>query len=151
MSEEVLKTAIGCLKQRLQGDASDRARIWEAKLHPWLREYWPKVENRNTSETSRAMLDMMVECGDAFPDAVQWSMAYLRPLDGYGLYRLGDNECAKLHPQWLLRVLERVIVEDVLPFHQRHTLRKILDELQSTEAGMAADVRFQALYRIATR
>ena len=151
MSEEALKTALGCLKQRLQGDASARARIWNAKLHPWLREYWPKVEVRNTSQTSRAMLNMMVECGDAFPDAVQWSLAYLRPLDGHGLHRLGANECAEKHPQWLLRVLERVIVQDVLPFHQRHTLREILDKLQIADAGMAADARFQGLYRIATR
>ena len=151
MSEEALKTALGCLKQRLQGDASGRARIWNAKLRRWLGEYWPRAENRNTSETSRAILDMMVECGDAFPAAVQWSLDYLRPLDGHGLYRLGDNECVEKHPEWLLRVLERVIVEDVLPLHQRHTLREILDDLRSADAGMAADTRFQRLYQIATQ
>jgi len=151
MSEEALKTALGCLKRRLQGDASARAQTWNAKLHPWLQTYWPEAKHRNTSETSRAMLDLMVECGDAFPDAAQWSLAYLRPLDGYGLHRLGVNECAQKHPEWLLRVLKQVVVEEILPVHQRQTLREILETLQSADAKMVADIRFQELYRIATR
>ena len=151
MSEGALMTVLGALTSRLKGDGPERAAIWENTVSPWLRDYWPRTAVRNTSGTTEAMLGMLLECGDAFPEAAGWSLDYLRPLDGHGLYRLGENGHAERHPDWVLRVLEKVVAADVLPVHERYTLHGILDELLAADADKAGDARFRRLYQIATR
>ena len=121
LPEEGLKTLLGSLKQRLRGEAAERGRIWRDKVHPWLRDYWPRAAARNTAGTSEAILEILAECGDAFPEAAEWSLEYLRPLEGWGLYRLGENGLAEQDPDSMLRVLDRVVDADVLPGHQRHS------------------------------
>ena len=151
MSEEALKTVLGSLKQRLRGDPAERARIWHDKVHPWLVDYWPREDNRNTWGTSEAILDMLVECGEAFPGAVQWSLDYLRPVAGHGLYRLRRNGHAGQHVQSMLGILNRVVDADVLPIHERHTLHQILNMLSEANGNVVADQGFQRLYQLATR
>ena len=151
MSPEALKAALGSLKQSLRGEPAERAQIWQGKVHPWLQEYWPQAEVRTTAETSEAMLDMLAESGDAFADAAAWSLPYLRPLEGHSLYRLGQSGHPNKHPVLVLEVLDRVVVADILPVHQRDILREILDILTGVKPDLAADPRFQRLYQIATR
>ena len=151
MSEDALKTTVMSLKNRLRGSEDDRAQIWRDKIAPWLREYWPRLADRNTAGTSLGMLQMLMECGDAFPDAVAWSLPYLRPVEGHGLLQVGRNVHVGRHPDAMIDVLDRVSVEDVLPAHQRHFLREALDELGAAKPALRGDARFQRLYRLATR
>ena len=111
MSESALQTVLGSLKGRLGGDPAERAEVWRKSVYPWLDEYWPRAAVRNTSATSEAMLDMLAECGEAFPAAAEWSLDYLRPVEGHGLYRLGVNGHAERHSDWMVRVLDRVAVQ----------------------------------------
>ena len=150
MSEKALKIVLGSLKQRLRGDPAARARIWHEKIHPWLHDYWPRAVVRNTGGTSEAMVALLPECGDAFADAAAWSLHYLRPLEGHGLYHLHKNGCAEQHPGSMLLVLDKVATADALPGHQRHTLHMILDVLDAADPDSSGDVRFQRLYQIAT-
>ena len=69
MSEDALETTLDSLKNRLRGEREERARIWHEKAHPWLQTYWPRSAARNTAGTSLAMLQLLAECGDSFPDA----------------------------------------------------------------------------------
>lgn len=151
MSERALSTVLASLKRRLKGNPAEQARIWQDTLQPWLGAYWPRAEVRNTAGTSVAMLDLLAECGDAFSDATEWALHYLRPLDRHGLYRLGENGHAEQNPDSMLSVLDRVTVADILPVHERHTLHKILDELRAAKSDLAADTRFQRLYQLATQ
>ena len=151
MSEEALKTVLGRLKGRLRGDPTERAAIWHDKVYPWLHAYWPREANRNTAGTSESILDLVVECGEAFPCAAKWSLDYLRPLAGRGLYRLRENGPAKHHGEWVLRILAEVVDPKVLPVHERDTLYQVLDVLAEANHDMAKDPRFQSLYQVATR
>ena len=151
LPEKALETLLGSLRQRLAGEATERGRIWRDKVHPWLRDYWPKAAVQNTAGTSEAILEMLAECGDAFPQAAEWSLEYLRPLEGQALYRLGGSNHAAQHPDAMLLVLDRAVNADVLPEHQRYPLHKILDALVETKAEMASDPRFRKLYQIATQ
>ncbi len=130
MSEDALRTAVMSPSNRLRGSEDERARIWREKIAPWLQEYWPRRADKNTTEISLAMLQLLVECGDAFPDVEAWSLRYLRPVEGHGLHRLGRNPQGGRHPDAMLDVLDEVCVDNILPVHQRHTLREILDELE---------------------
>ena len=82
MSERELKAVLECLTQRLIGEPSEQAQLWREKVGPWLETYWPAAEARNTAATSNAMVNMLVVCGDAFPEAARWSLNYLRPTEG---------------------------------------------------------------------
>ena len=151
MSEKALNTVLRSLTRRLRGERTERAKIWRDKLHPWLHDFWPREANRNTAETSQAILDMLAECGEAFPDAARWSLDYLRPLEGHGLYRLGEGGHAEQHPDSVLRLLDRVVDARILPFHERTTLSGILDSIRAANAGVAGEGRFQRMYQIATQ
>ena len=153
MSESSLKTVLGSLKLCLAGDPAERKRIWHDKVYPWLRNYWPTASVRNTAVTSEAILAMLMECGDAFPDAAGWSLDYLRPLEGHSLYLypLGKHEHAEQHPDLMLQILDKVLGADSLPGYQRHMLREILDALKTTNLDLISDERFRSLYRLATR
>ena len=149
MDDDALKTTLNSLKNRLRGEAEDRARIWHEKVHPWLQTYWPRLAARNTAETSSAMLQLLVECGDAFPDAVAWSLPYLRSLVEHGLFGLGRTEHVAQHPDSMLGLLDRVIVEEDLPAHQRKPLLEILNQLGVAKPALKEDTRFHRLYQIA--
>ena len=90
-----------------------------------------------------------MECGSAFAEAAEWSLGYLRPLEGRGLYRLSENGHGEQYPNTMLRVLDRVVDADVLQVHERPHLGEILNALVGADAGMASDPRFQRLYGIA--
>ncbi len=151
LPENGLKTVLRSLKRRLTGEAAERERIWREMVHPWLGEYWPQAAVRNTAGTSEAILELLAQCGLAFAQAADWSLEYLRPLEGRGLYRLNENGHAEQHPESMLRVLDRVVDADVLQVYERYHLREILDALVGANAGMDGDPRFQRLYRIATQ
>ena len=151
MSDSALRSVLGSLKGRLGGEPAVRAEIWRGSVYPWLREYWPRAAVRNTQATSEAILDLLAQCGEAFAEAAEWSLDYLRPLEGHGLYRLGENEHAERHPEWMVRVLDRVVEADILPVHQRGTLHQVLEVLAVASPGLVADARYQRLHQIAVR
>ena len=151
LPENGLKTVLGSLKRRLTGEAAERERIWCEMVHPWLREYWPQAAARNTAGTSEAILELLAECGEAFTQASKWSLEYLHPLEGRGLYHLNENGHAEQYPESMLRVLDRVVDAEVLQAYERYHLREILDALVGANAGMASDPRFRRLYGIAAQ
>ena len=148
MSEAGLADALHELERSLKGEPADRARIWREKTQLWLERYWPQAASRNTAATSVAMLDMIVEAGDAFPEAAQWSLPYLRATRGLGLGSLLETGHASRHPRSILELLDAVVDDSDLAPHLRHTLREILDPLERIPE-LAADSRFQRLFRIA--
>ena len=151
MSEDALTTALVSLSNRLRGSEDERAQIWRERIDPWLQKYWPRQANKNTANTSSAILQLLVECGDAFSDAAAWSIPYLRPMEGHGLFRFGRSPLAGKQPDAVLDVLDEVCVDNVLPVHQKHTLCESLDALKKAKPALSGDHRFQRLYKLATR
>ena len=151
LPEEGLRTVLGSLRRRFAGEPAERDRIWREMVHPWLRDYWPQAATRNTAVTSEAILGLVVECGNAFPEAAEWSLVYLQSTKGRGLFWLRESGHAARHPESMLRVLVRVVDADVLEGYEKDTLQEVLDALVGTNAEMAGDPRFRRLYRIATQ
>ena len=92
------------------------------------------------------MVELLAECGDAFPEATEWALEYLEPIDG-NLFRLRESGQATSHPGPTLEILSRVIGPDGLSPQYRYTLREILDEMRDADDEMQGNVRFQGLYR----
>jgi len=149
LSQEGLADVLRGLEKSLKGEPAERARIWREKTQPWLERYWPQAAARNTAATSVAMLDMLVEAGDAFPEAVQWSLPYLQTTSGLGLSFLLEAGHAGRHPSSMLSLLDAVVDSRDLAPHLRRTLHEILEPFERIPE-LAADARFQKLFRIAT-
>ena len=149
LPESGLKTVLRSLTRRLAGEAAERAKVWRDQLHPWLREYWPRTADRQTSGTTEAILAMLVESGEAFPEVAKWSMEYLRPIEGLGRYRLNENDHAAQHPDTMLHVLGRVVDGGVLRGYERPFLKEILDAMAAANVEISGDPLFLRLHGIA--
>ena len=150
MSEESLVSVLNSLRNRFKGDATERSQVWNEKVYPWLDRYWPSTGTQNTTGTSKAILGILCECGDAFPHAVDWSLPYLKPVTGNGLYLLKETDYIYQHSESTLQLLDKVISSNGLMPQARHTLKSILDKLKEVNPGLVADTVFQKLYKIAT-
>ena len=148
MSEEGLKTVLGSLQNRVTGEPKERARIWREKLSPWVRDYWPPGEARNTGGTSEAKIALLAQCGDAFPEAATSSLKYLQPVQD-GLFPLRECGHAPKHQEEMLQLLKKVIAREVLAPHERRVLRQILEQMAEADDTIQADPRFQCLLQIA--
>ncbi len=146
-----LRTVLRSLTRRLTGEAAQRAQAWQDQVHPWLHDYWPRGAVRQTAGTTEAMLTMLVECGAAFPEAVDWAMEYLRPIEGRGLYLLRKSSHAAQYPDSMLQVLQRVVDGNVLQAYERSFLREILDAIAAADTEIAGAPLFRRLYGIATQ
>ncbi len=151
MSEKGLLTLLRNLQRRLTAMPDERRQIWCQKLYPWLNDYWPRERARNTVKTSEAILTMLAECGDAFPQATEWSLAHLQPVEGEGLYFLHRNGCAKRYPTSVFKVLDKAIGAGSLKDNYRYILQELLDTLCTEDSELARNSRFQDLRRIATQ
>ena len=148
MSEEGLKTVLGSLQNRLTGEPEERGRIWREILSPWLEKYWPPGEERNNAGTSEAMIALLAQCGDAFPEATASSLKYLQPVQD-GLFPLRECGHAREHREQMLELLKKVIAREALAAHERRVLREILVQMAEADDSVQADPRFQCLLQIA--
>ena len=150
MSEAALMTILANVRDRLKGEAAERTEIWNLRVQPWLDEFWPQPPVRNAGAVSKAMVELLSESGDAFPDATAWALTYLQPMEG-DLYRLRESGHATLHTEPMLDLLETVVPRQGLPPQHRHTLREILEEMREATPEVEQDARFQTLWRIAVQ
>ena len=146
MAEEALKRVLAYLRGRLQGEPAERGQIWRERVEPWLQRYWPRPAGRNTAGTSKAMVEMLAACGDAFPQATDWALERLQPIEK-GFYQLRTSGHAKSHPNETLRVLEKVIAPGALADHNRHFVTEMLEEIAAAHPELQADPAFGTLHQ----
>ncbi|MCY3761603.1 MAG: SIR2 family protein [Gemmatimonadetes bacterium] len=151
LPESGLKTVLRSLMRRLTGEAAQRAQAWRDQVHPWLRDYWPRATVRQTAGTTEAILAMLVECGAAFPEAVDWANKYLRPIEGRGLFMLNKSNHAAQYPDSMIQVLEQVIDGGILQGYEKPFLKEILDAIAAADTEIAGAPLFRKLYGIATQ
>ena len=148
--DEALVTAVHRLKDRLEAAKANPDDAWREKIGPWLTAYWPSSANKNTSNTSKALLVLLLATGTAYPEAVSWALNHLKPIEHHGLNVLKQSDLPKKYPRETLELLKRLISKDTLPGWEKGTLQKILDTLKENAPGLASNPDFQKLYQIAT-
>ena len=150
MAEDALTTMLAHLKGRLRGSPDERGRIWREKAGPWLEHYWPRPAGRNTHATSTAMLDMLSESGDAFPQATEWALEHLKPIER-GLYRLRRSQHAQNHPSETFRMLQKVIAPGVTADHNRRVVREMLEGIAAAQPELQTDPEYRRLHQWASQ
>ena len=149
LPEEARAACLQSLMYRLRGEPTERAQAWGDKVKPWLEKYWPQAAGHNTPQTSEKMLDLLVECGDAFPDAVSWSLLCLKNI-GHGLIGLRESGHVEQYPDETLLLLEKIVDEKDLQRWEKNYLRQILDSIENVASQLVGEPKYQRLNKIAT-
>ena len=150
LTDDALPAVLDSLRKRLNGDPTERGQIWKNGLLPWLKHYWPNEGARNTPATSREMLLLLLECGDAFSDAVGEFSQHLKPGDQYGLYALKESAYVSKYPGPFFEVLKHVLGPEPILLGSQYLIQEILDSLKEALPQLEADTDFQDLHRRAT-
>ena len=155
LSECGLEGALQYLASRLTGSSEERAHTWSDKLKPWLDQYWPHTGQHNTSLTADTMLKLIVECGDAFPDAVSWSLSVgaVQPITRMlRMHRLTEDDCdaVRQHPDAVLQLLSRVVPPRQILSDEASILPPILDSLATAKPALAQIPSYRELKRRAS-
>ena len=148
MSEKSLCVVLRSLERRLTGSFSERAQTWNDRIEPWLKDYWPREESRNTAVTSEDMMQLVIGSGDSFPEAVSFCARYLKPVESHHLWgRVYLKEHIEKHPAAVLELLLRVVPQQ-LPQHFRPDLREILEAVAGVQPELREEPSFGRLHRI---
>jgi len=150
LTDDQLPTVLDSLRRRLNGDSEERAMMWESVLLPWLKTYWPTEGVRNTPETSREMVLLLLECGDAFPKAVAEFSHHLKPGDQYGLYGLENSDCVSKYPEAVFDILTQVVGLGPIQPGSAYRIQGILDSLKQAWPALEMKPEFREMYRQAT-
>ena len=150
LTEDALTTILAHLRSRLRGEPAERGRIWREIAGLWLEHYWPRPAGRNTAATSKAMLEMVSESGDAFPQATEWAVEHLKPIER-GLYRLQRSGHAQSHPNETFRLLQKVIAPGVTADHNQHVVREMLEEIAAAQPDLQTNPEYRTLHQWASQ
>ncbi|MBO6948252.1 MAG: hypothetical protein JJ855_09775 [Rhodospirillales bacterium] len=148
LPEDGLTDIADFFENRLGDNEGEQAGAWEDICLPWLRDYWPKAQERNTTKTSIALVQCLIKTGDAFPAALQWAEEFLRPGTDHVLWRVQESGVHQRFPADTLKMLTIMIPGNNVENWNRHTIREMLDQMRETDQNIAQDQRFQRLYRL---
>jgi hypothetical protein len=102
---------------------------------------------------------MIAKSGSAYPDAVEWALPHLRPIEGHALFWLDQthprdekqrDDLIGQFPKPTLQLLSKLVSSSTLPAWEKPTLKKILERLSQSWREGAAEPEFQVLFNIAT-
>ena len=119
---------------------------WGAVVRPWLESYWPREKDLNTGESSAALVDVILETGDAFPDAVEWVNGYVAPLNDRQIGSVWHRRKVwKSHPRATLALLHRIVRRTGMDPWARSALADVLKGLREVDSSLPRDYRFVEL------
>ena len=148
LPEDGLIDVADFFENRLGDNEGEQAATWESICLPWLRDYWPKGQERNTTRTSIALVKCLIKTGEAFPSALQWAEEFLRRGTDHVLWQIQESGLHRRWPVDMLTMLVHMIPDNTVENWNRHTLQEILNEMKETDQCIAQDQRFQRLYRL---
>jgi hypothetical protein len=131
----------------------DRAGRWRLEVGRVFDQIWPLDANARDPDTSRNLVMMALECGDAFPDAVEAIRDVVVPYDvvtigGWLQGQPSHREATAGHPRAFFRLLDAVLSyeKDAIPTD----LGSVLDECLAADQSLRSEpsfVRLDALRR----
>lgn len=126
--------------------------VWREYVHPWLDGFWPRESTFNTADSSWALVQVIMETGDAFPEAVDWANDYLMALDDQQISDVRyDKNTWKAHPRATVALLHRIVPEVGIDPWARTSLMDMLTTLREVDATITEDAKFVELERRAAR
>lgn len=132
--------ALAEILKRSPGSVEDN---WRTVVRPWLESYWPPEKALNTGKSSVALVEIVLETGDAFPDAVEWANGYVAPLNDRQIGAVWHRRRVwKSHPRAALALLHRIVPSTGIDPWARSALTDILKRLREIDSTLPGDYRF---------
>lgn len=136
---------------RMMGDEKvlDRAAHWHEVIKPVLLDVWPLDASARGKGASERLVFMALECGNAFPDAVDAILDFIVP---YQLYGLSHGLRLERHHQNLFEDYPRAFLKlanaliDPEAFPVPNDLPKFLDDCVALEPEVKSDPAYIRLY-----
>jgi hypothetical protein len=136
-----------------KGETFDRAECWRGEVGPVFRHIWPLDATARDPDTSRQLVFMALECGDAFPDAVEAIRLVVVPyeivtISGWLQGQPSHQEATTGHPRAFVRLVNALLSSD--PAALPPDLGTVLDECLAADPSVRSDpafVRLNALRR----
>jgi hypothetical protein len=130
------------MKDQFDGSSEERAEIWRQRVSPWLRKYWPSADHRNTKGTSLALVECIINAGEAFPEAVDWASDFLRPGADHVLWSVRESGVHASFPEAALNLLLKIVPLGQVPPMEAPSMRELLDEMKEQNVELEKDPRF---------
>ena len=138
------------VKQWIHQINEDRAVAWRTGIGPLLLAIWPRERCFREREFSRHFADLAVECGDAFPEALDQLLPHMCLLEGHGGTHVIERSGApEKFPRETLILLWKLFGPGTTS--DLYGVPKILDRLIAARPGIELDRRLQWLDQKATR
>lgn len=141
------------LREVLAREPESAAERWQGALGPWFDRVWPKDKEMRSEDEAAALAEVVIETGEAFPDALQVVSPLLTHVtDSRVPYLLNkdDGPCKALvrtHPNEVLDLLDKLVPDQKSEAEQWsfHRLSEVLDRLETVAPRLGDDQRFKRL------
>lgn len=145
-SPAIREGAANLLKQWITQIGDDPAKAWRTCIRPLLTAVWPRERNLREIGQTYHFASLAIKAGDAFPEALEWLLPHLSPLNrAGGIYDLEKSQIPEKFPRETLALLWRLFgggnQGDL--FSVPAILNRMADALPAIEA----DRRFQRVYQ----
>ena len=145
LPEQGLHDAARALARSLEGAGEQRADYWKNRATPYLRDIWPKTQDKASASIAESLGRVCVAAQQAFPEALELLRPLLQPLPrpDYLVHLLHEGEFCMKFPEPALEFLHLVIGHETqgLP----RDLRACLDVLRAAEPALGDDLRYSGL------
>lgn len=137
-----------------EGETFDRAERWHSEVGPVFDHIWPRDANARDPEASRNLVFMALECGDAFPEAVEAIRLVVVPYDvatigGWLQGKQAYKEATTAHPRAFVRLVSAVLSADTAALPP--DLGMVLDECLAADPSVQSDPAFSRLETLRRR
>ena len=136
------------------GETFDHAERWRLEVGPVFDRVWPLAAKARDPEASRNLVFMALECGDAFPDAVEAIRDVVVPYEvvtiaGWLQGQPTHKDATSEHPRALLRLLNAVLSADTAAIPP--DLSTVLDGCLVADPSVSSDPAFARLEALRRR
>nr|WP_166178607.1 hypothetical protein [Altererythrobacter segetis] len=139
------------LRYRANEDSAETH--WRTVVRPILDFLWPRAANLQTRSTTRGLIQLMLDAGSSFPQAVDDFVQFVRPWDQdkpWEFEFLFDEEALSLlrrYPLHAITLLDAHVGDHGVPVK----LNEILDGIEADNPEVAKSEKFGALRGLARR
>ena len=134
------------LRDVLDKDNQQREQVWREFVGPWLDRFWPREQPLNTGQSSWALVEVIMETGDAFPEAVDWANGYLMAFNDRQIMTVCYHKNTwKSFPRAAIALLHLVVPEIGIDPWARASVADMLNTLRELDATIPQDSRFVEL------
>lgn len=140
-----LVSSLHVLARSAEGAGQRQMEYWKNRIRPYLHDIWPKSRRFLTEEIKRAMAELCVAAGEAFPAAYYDLKDWLYPVQypELMLHRVKAQKIIEKFPEEALDFMDKLFADD--PDYHGSSLKECLDAVVKRMPGLANDGRHERL------